>query len=255
MGILNVTGDSFSDGGRWLDPARALDHALAMRADGADFIDVGGESTRPGAQPVPAEVELARVVPVVEALATAGVRVSVDTMKPEVMRAAIAAGCAVINDVNAFRAPGAVQAVAAAEVGLVVMHMQGEPRTMQDAPSYGDVAAEVRNFLAERASLLHSEGVARHRIALDPGFGFGKMRQHNVALFRALPELAALGHPLLVGVSRKRMIGDLTGRPVDERMAGSVSAALAALEYGARILRVHDVRETVDAINVWMELR
>ena len=255
MGILNVTADSFSDGGRWLDPARALDHALAMRADGADFIDVGAESTRPGAEPVPADVELARVTPVVEALARAGVRVSVDTMKPEVMRAAIGAGCAVINDVNGFRAPGAVEAVAAADVGLVVMHMQGVPRTMQEAPSYGDVVAEVRNFLAERASLLQSAGVARHRIALDPGFGFGKMRMHNVALFRGLPQLAALGYPLLVGVSRKRMIGDFTGRAVDERVAGSVAAALAALEYGARILRVHDVRETVDAINVWMELR
>ena len=255
MGILNVTADSFSDGGRWLDPQRALDHALRLREEGADLIDVGGESTRPGAQPVPADVELSRVIPLVEALARAGIRVSVDTMKPEVMRAAVGAGCAVINDVNGFRAPGAVEAVARADVGLVVMHMQGEPRTMQEAPSYRDVVAEVRNFLAERASLLQSEGVARHRIALDPGFGFGKMLEHNVALFRGLPQLAALGYPLLVGVSRKKMIGTLTGREVGERVSGSVAAALAAVEYGARIVRVHDVRDTVDAINVWMELR
>ena len=255
MGILNVTTDSFSDGGSWIDPARALDHALAMREQGADFVDVGGESTRPGASPVPEEIELARVIPVVEALARAGVRVSVDTMKPEVMRAAIGAGCAAINDVNGFRAPGAVEAVAAADVGLVAMHMQGEPRTMQESPSYRDVVAEVRNFLAERASLLQSAGVAAHRIALDPGFGFGKLLEHNVALFRGLPQLAGLGYPLLVGVSRKRMIGTLTGREVGERVSGSVAAALAAVEYGARIVRVHDVRETVDAINVWMELR
>lgn len=255
MGILNVTADSFSDGGRWVDPARALEHALQMREQGADLIDVGGESTRPGAQPVPAQAELARVIPLVEALAKAGVPVSVDTMKPEVMRAAIAAGCAVINDVNGFRAPGAVEAVAASGVGLVAMHMLGEPRTMQEAPAYRDVVAEVRNFLAERASLLQAAGVARHRIALDPGFGFGKLLEHNVALFRGLPELVALGYPVLVGVSRKRMIGAITGREVGERMPGSVAAALVAVEYGARIVRVHDVRETVDAINVWMELR
>lgn len=255
MGILNVTDDSFSDGGRWVDPARALERALQMRAQGADFIDVGGESTRPGAQPVPAQAELARVIPLVEALAKAGVPVSVDTMKPEVMRAAIAAGCAVVNDVNGFRAPGAVEAVAASGAGLVAMHMLGEPRTMQEAPVYRDVVAEVRNFLAERASLLQAAGVARHRIALDPGFGFGKLLEHNVALFRGLPELVALGYPVLVGVSRKRMIGAITGREVGERMPGSVAAALMAVEYGARIVRVHDVRETVDAINVWMELR
>jgi dihydropteroate synthase len=255
MGILNVTADSFSDGGLWLDRDRAIAHAVRMREEGADWIDVGGESTRPGADPVSAHLELARVVPVVEALVAAGVPVSVDTMKPEVMLAAIAAGCSVVNDVNAFRAPGAIEAVASSQVGVVAMHMQGAPRTMQEAPRYGDVVQEVREFLRERAAALEAAGVARHRIALDPGFGFGKTRAHNVALFRGLPRIAELGYPLLVGVSRKRLIGDLTGREVGERMAGSVAAALAAVEYGSRIVRVHDVRETVDAINVWMELR
>jgi dihydropteroate synthase len=255
MGILNVTEDSFSDGGRFLDPDRALEQALRMRQDGADLVDIGGESTRPGASPVALEQELQRVVPLIEALAREGVPVSVDTMKPEVMRAAIAAGCAVVNDVNGFRAPGAVEAVATGRVGLVAMHMQGSPRTMQEAPAYEDVVTEVRNFLAERASVLQAAGVARERIALDPGFGFGKTFAHNVALFRGLPRLVELGYPVLVGVSRKRMIGELTGREVGERCAGNVAAALAAVQYGARIVRVHDVRETVDAINVWMELR
>ena len=255
MGVLNVTADSFSDGGRWMEPALAIEQGLRLRDEGADFVDVGGESTRPGAQPVPAAEELARVVPVVEALAREGVAVSVDTMKPEVMRASIEAGCAVVNDVNGFRAPGAVEAVAGAAVGVVAMHMQGTPRTMQEAPAYADVVEEVRAFLAERAEALEAAGIARGRIALDPGFGFGKSFAHNVALFRGLARIAGLGYPMLVGVSRKRMIGEITGREVGERAAGSVAAALAAVEYGARIVRVHDVRETVDAINVWMELR
>ncbi|MGZ5065189.1 MAG: dihydropteroate synthase [Usitatibacter sp.] len=254
LGIVNVTADSFSDGGRFLDPSRAIAHALKLRDDGADFVDVGGESTRPGAAAVAAGEELARVMPVVEALVKEGVAVSVDTMKPEVMRAALAAGCAVVNDVNAFRAPGAIEAVANSRAGLVVMHMKGTPSTMQRAPSYGDVVAEVGSFLVERARELEAAGVAAHRIALDPGFGFGKTLEHNKALFRALPALAALGYPLLVGVSRKKMIGDLTGRPVDERGPGSVAAALLAAQNGAGLLRVHDVKETVDALNVWMEL-
>ncbi|HXZ48169.1 MAG TPA: dihydropteroate synthase [Usitatibacter sp.] len=255
MGIVNVTEDSFSDGGKFRDPARAIEHALGLRADGADFVDVGGESTRPGAHPVPVDEELARVVPVVEALVREGVAVSVDTMKPEVMRAALAAGCAAVNDVNAFRAPGALEAVAPSAAGLVVMHMQGTPRTMQEAPRYDDVVAEVGAFLRERAAALEAAGVARGRIALDPGFGFGKTLEHNRALFRAIPALAALGYPLLVGVSRKRMIGDLTGRGVGERGPGSVAAALLAAQNGASLLRVHDVRETVDALKVWTELR
>lgn len=255
MGIVNVTADSFSDGGRFLDPGRAVARGLGLREEGADLVDVGGESTRPGAAAVSEEEELRRVVPVVEALAREGVAVSVDTMKPAVMRAAIDAGCAVVNDVNAFRAPGAVQAVAAAGVGLVVMHMQGTPDTMQRAPRYDDVVAEVGAFLRARAAALEAAGVARIRIALDPGFGFGKTRSHNVALFRALPALAAMGYPLLVGVSRKKMIGDFTGRDVGERAAGSVAAALLAAQNGASLVRVHDVRETVDALRVWLALR
>ncbi len=255
IGIVNVTDDSFSDGGKFRDPSRAIEHGLRLREEGADLVDVGGESTRPGAAPVPAAEELRRVVPVIEALAREGVAVSVDTMKPEVMRAAIAAGCAVVNDVNAFLATGAVEAVAGADVGLVAMHMQGTPRTMQQAPQYDDVVAEVGAFLRERATALETAGVAHERIALDPGFGFGKAVLHNRALFRALPALAQMGYPLLVGVSRKKMIGDFTGRAVDGRSAGSVAAALLAAQNGASLLRVHDVRETVDALNVWMELR
>ncbi len=255
MGVVNVTPDSFSDGGRFLDPARAIEHALRLREEGADFIDVGGESTRPGAVPVAAAQEIERVIPVVEALAREGVAVSVDTMKPEVMSAAIAAGCAVVNDVNAFRAPGAIEAVARSRAGVVVMHMQGTPATMQKEPRYTDVVAEVSAFLLERAAALEAAGIARARIALDPGFGFGKKLEHNLALFRALPQLAALGYPILAGVSRKRMIGDLTGRKLEERAAGSVAAALLAVQNGASVVRVHDVKETVDAINIWLALR
>lgn len=255
MGIVNVTPDSFSDGGRFAEKSRAIEHALRLLDEGADLLDVGGESTRPGAGEVPPAAELERVMPVVEALVAEGAAVSVDTMKPEVMRAAIAAGCAVVNDVNAFRAPGAVEAVAGAQVGLVVMHMQGTPRTMQEAPRYGDVAAEVGAFLRERAAALQAAGVARHRVALDPGFGFGKTFAHNRELFRAIPALAGLGHPLVVGVSRKRMIAELTGgRGVGERTAGSVAAALLAAQNGASVLRVHDVKETVDALRVWRGL-
>ena len=255
MGIVNVTADSFSDGGRYAEPARAIEHGLALHAQGADLVDVGGESTRPGAEPVPLERELQRVVPVVEALAREGVAVSVDTLKPEVMRAAIAAGCAVVNDVSGFRSPGAIEAVAGASVGVVVMHMQGTPRTMQQAPSYADVVGEVGGYLAERARALEAAGVAAERIAIDPGFGFGKTLEHNRALFRALPRLAELGWAVLVGVSRKKMIGELTGEPLAARTAGSVAAALMAVQNGAAVVRVHDVRETVAAINVWMGLK
>ena len=254
LGIVNVTADSFSDGGRFLDPTRAIEHGLGLSADGAAMVDVGGESTRPGAEPVDAREELRRVIPVVEGLASRGVAVSVDTMKPEVMRAAIAAGASVINDVNAFRAPGAIDAVANEPVGLVVMHMQGTPATMQKEPRYDDVVAEVASFLRERAGALEAAGVAKSRIVLDPGFGFGKNLEHNRALFRGLPKIAALGYPVLAGVSRKRMIGELTGREAPERVAGSVAAALLAVQNGASLVRVHDVRETVDALKVWMEL-
>jgi dihydropteroate synthase len=255
MGIVNVTADSFSDGGRFLDPDWAIEHGLKLHADGAAMVDVGGESTRPGAPPVPAAVETKRVVPVVRGLVREGVAVSVDTMKPEVMRAAIEAGASVINDVLGFRAAGAVEAVANETVGVVVMHMQGTPATMQKEPRYDDVVAEVAAFLRERAAALEAAGVARERIVVDPGFGFGKNVEHNRALFRGLPRIAALGYRVLAGVSRKRMIGEFTGRDVPERVAGSVAAALLAVQNGASLVRVHDVRETVDALKVWMELR
>jgi len=254
MGIINVTPDSFSDGGQFLDAQRAIAHGLQLRDDGADIVDVGGESTRPGAEPVPLDEELARVMPVVEALRREDVAVSVDTMKPEVMRRAIEAGCAMVNDVNAFRAPGAIDAVAGSDADVVVMHMLGTPQTMQRDPRYADVVAEVKQFLLDRARALEAAGVARERIALDPGFGFGKTLEHNKALFRALPELARLGYPLVAGVSRKRMIGELTGRALEERTAGSVAAALLAAQNGANVLRVHDVRETMDTLKTWMEL-
>jgi dihydropteroate synthase len=256
MGILNVTPNSFSDGGQFLDTRAAIIQGLKLREAGADLVDVGGESTRPGADPVAVDEELGRVLPVIDALVREGVAVSVDTMKPEVMRAAIDAGCAVVNDVNAFRAPGAIDAVAGAGVGLVAMHMQGTPQTMQQAPSYEDVVREVASFLRDRAVALEAAGVASERIALDPGFGFGKTLEHNVRLFQALPALAAMGYALLVGVSRKRMIADLAGgRDLGERTPASVAAALLAAQNGAHVLRVHDVRETIDALNVWMALR
>jgi len=254
MGVVNVTPNSFSDGGKFLDASRAIAQGLKLRDEGADLVDVGGESTRPGAEPVPVDEELRRVIPVVEALVRKGVKVSIDTLKPEVMRAAIDAGCAMVNDVNGFRADGAIDAVAASDAAVVVMHMQGTPATMQKAPHYDDVVAEVGAFLRERARALEEAGIDRGRIVVDPGFGFGKTLEHNKELFRALPALASLGYPVLVGVSRKKMIGDLTGRPVGERGPGSVAAALLAVQNGASYVRVHDVKETVDAIRVWMEL-
>jgi dihydropteroate synthase len=250
MGILNVTADSFSDGGRYLDHRHAIEHGVALAGDGADLVDVGGESTRPGAQPVPAEVELDRVLPVVRALVREGVAVSVDTMKPEVMRQAIEAGCAMVNDVNAFRAAGAIDAVARSGVGLCAMHMQGTPATMQADPRYGDVVAEVRDYLLGRVRALEAAGVARDRIAIDPGFGFGKTFEHNAALLAGLPALASTGCAVVAGLSRKRMIGEITGRALEERLCGSVAAALLAVQNGAHIVRVHDVRETVDALKV-----
>jgi dihydropteroate synthase len=255
LGIVNVTPNSFSDGGRFIDPSLAIAHGLRLRDEGADLVDVGGESTRPGAEAVALDEELRRVIPVIEALVREGVRVSVDTLKPDVMRAAIAAGCAVVNDVNAFQAPGAVEAVAGSNVGLIVMHMQGTPQTMQKAPHYADVVGEVGAFLRQRARALEDAGIAHERIVVDPGFGFGKTLEHNKQLFRALPALASMGYPLLAGVSRKKMIGDFTGRPVEERIAGSVAAALLAAQNGAGLLRVHDVKQTIDALNVWMELK
>jgi dihydropteroate synthase len=251
MGVLNVTPDSFSDGGRFVDADSAVAWAERMAADGAAIIDVGGESTRPGSGPVGEDEELRRVLPVVERLAsTLAIPVSIDTRKPGVMRRAIAAGATVVNDVAALAAPGAIEAVAGSDVGVCLMHMQGEPGTMQDAPRYGDVVAEVRAFLRRRVAACKAAGIERSRIAVDPGFGFGKSLEHNLALLAGLPALAADGQPVLAGLSRKRMIGTLTGRDGGERLAGSLAAAVIAAQKGARIIRAHDVRETVDLLRV-----
>jgi dihydropteroate synthase len=251
MGIVNVTPDSFSDGGRLRDPAKAIEHARRLRDEGADVVDVGGESTRPGAMPVSDAEELDRVLPVVEALARDGALVSVDTTKPAVMRAAVAAGAAMINDVRALQEPGALEAIAASQAAVCLMHMRGEPRTMQQGPSYADVVAEVRAFLSARARACEAAGIARERIVVDPGFGFGKTVEHNFALLRGLAGIVALGYPVLVGWSRKSSLGLVTGRKVDERLAASLAAALACVARGAAIVRVHDVRDTVDALKVW----
>ncbi len=255
MGVLNVTPDSFSDGGRFLDRAAALDHARRMIADGADIVDIGGESTRPGAAPTAEADELARVIPLLEALRgecdARGVALSVDTRKPAVMRAAIAAGASMINDVGALAAPAALEAVAASDVAVCLMHMRGEPATMQQAANYDDVVGEVRAFLADRAAACERAGIARDRIVLDPGFGFGKTVGHNLTLLRWLGDIVGLGYPVAVGLSRKSTIGTLTGREVGDRTGGSIAAALAAVARGAAIVRVHDVRETVDALKVW----
>jgi len=250
MGIVNVTPDSFSDGGRFFDTAAAVEQARRLVDEGADLLDIGGESTRPGAAPVPLDEELRRVLPVLERIVDLGVPVSVDTMKPEVMHAALAAGAAMINDVLALRAPGALECLARSDAGVCLMHMQGDPRTMQIEPAYGDVVAEVRDFLTRRAEAAVAEGIARDRIAIDPGFGFGKAKAHNLALLARLSELAAMGLPVLVGLSRKSVLGQATKRPVGERMAASVAAALLAAERGASILRVHDVAATCDALAV-----
>jgi dihydropteroate synthase len=251
MGILTVTPDSFSDGGRFADAERAIAHGRRMLADGADIVDIGGESTRPGAAPVSQDVELARVIPVVEELAADGALVSVDTMKPAVMRAALAAGALLVNDVCALGAPGAVDTIAASDAAVVLMHMQGEPGRMQDAPVYADIVREVREFLQARVVACEAAGIGAERIVIDPGFGFGKTAAHNLELLAALPALVGLGYPVLVGLSRKSTLGVLTGRPFAERLAGSLAAALAAVARGAAIVRVHDVRETVDALRVW----
>lgn len=253
MGIVNVTPDSFSDGGAHFDPGAAVAHGLALAADGADILDIGGESTRPGAAEVPLEEELRRTVPVIERLAAeTGLPLSIDTSKPEVMRAAVAAGAGMINDVHALRRDGALEAAAGLGVPVVLMHMLGEPGSMQDAPRYTDVVAEVHRFLAERVFAAEMAGIDRSRIVVDPGFGFGKTTAHNLALLAQLERLGELGVPVLAGLSRKRSIGEITGRErPDARVAGSVAAHLVAAQRGARILRVHDVAETVDALKVW----
>ncbi|MCG5527800.1 dihydropteroate synthase [Halorhodospira halophila] len=251
MGVLNVTPDSFSDGGHFLDLEQARAHARRMVAEGADLIDVGGESSRPGAPPVPLEQELERVVPVVEALASeVDCPISVDTYKPEVAREAVAAGAGLINDIRALQEPGAAEAAAGLGVPVCLMHMQGQPRTMQDAPSYNDVVTEVAECLAERMAAAEEAGLPRERMLLDPGFGFGKTLEHNYQLLRHLDRIVALGPPVLVGMSRKSMIGKLLDRPVEERLPGSLAAAAVAVYQGARIIRAHDVGATADAVRV-----
>lgn len=252
MGILNATPDSFSDGGRFVDPDQAFDRAVEMVVQGADILDVGGESTRPGASPVSEQEEIDRVLPVIERISRdLNVPISVDTSKPAVMRAAVAAGAGMINDVLALRAPGALEAASALAVPVCLMHMLGEPRTMQSDPVYGDVTGEVRAFLAERIDACVSAGLPREGLLIDPGFGFGKTLDHNLQLMRELERFKTLGVPLLVGVSRKSMIGAiLGGAPTDARLHGSVAAAVMAVERGASVIRVHDVKPTVDAIKV-----
>ena len=251
MGVLNVTPDSFSDGGRFRSPAAAVEHGRRMAAEGAAIIDVGGESTRPGAQPVSADEELRRVLPVIEQLrALTTAVISVDTSKPEVMRGAAGAGAGFINDVRALREPGALAAAAASGCALCLMHMRGEPRTMQEAPHYEDVLAQVRAFLAARVAACRDAGIEAARLTVDPGFGFGKNLEHNLTLLRHLPALVADGPPVLVGLSRKATVGKLTGREAGERVYGSVALAVIAALQGARIIRAHDVAATVDAVKV-----
>lgn len=255
MGIVNVTPDSFHDGGRHETAAAAIAHAHRLISEGADLIDLGGESTRPGASPISADAELARIAPVLEALRDTGVPVSIDTRQPAVMRAVLAAGAAMINDVQALRADGAIAAVVGTDASVCLMHMQGQPRTMQAAPRYDDVVAEVLAFLRARIDACVEAGIDRSRVIVDPGFGFGKRIEDNVALLRALPRLVALGVPVLVGVSRKSMIGTMTGQTAtDDRLAGSVAAALWAARHGAAVLRVHDVAATRDVLAVWRQL-
>ncbi len=253
MAIINVTPDSFSGDGLARTPGLARERALTAIADGADILDIGGESTRPGAEMVSEDEEIRRILPLIEMLHPLGVPISVDTLKPKVMRAALSSGADLINDINGFRAKGAIDAVADTNCGLCVMHMQGEPRTMQQNPRYGDVVEEISEFLCERLAVLERARIAKARIVIDPGFGFGKTLEHNITLFRALDRYGGLA-PVLAGVSRKSMLGAITGEPVDRRVAASVVAAVAAAARGAAILRVHDVSETVTGLKTWAAL-
>ena len=252
MGILNITPDSFSDGGQFQSLDSALSRAEQMIADGVDMLDIGGESSRPGAPTLPLEDELRRVMPVLYALRDCGKPISIDTYKPEVMREAILAGVDMINDINGLRAPGAVQAVQGSDCALCIMHMQNMPSMMQDQPQYDDVVGQVIDFLRERVATLVDAGIERQRLCIDPGFGFGKTVQHNFALLKALGQIRReLNLPLLAGLSRKSMLGAATGKPVEQRLAGSLAGVLVAATHGADIVRVHDVSETVDALKVW----
>ena len=251
MGIVNVTPDSFSDGGLHLQHDAALIHAQQLIADGADIIDIGGESTRPGAKPVGIQEELDRVLPVIEGLRGAPVPVSIDTFKPEVMQAAIAAGAQMVNDINALQDAAAMNAVASANVAVCLMHKQGDPLTMQQQPNYQDVVTEVSAFLRERIAASEAAGIRRDRIAIDPGFGFGKTLAHNLTLLCELNKLTELDVPIMAGLSRKSMLGAVTGRDVGERLPASIAAALIAVQRGANVVRVHDVGATIDALKVW----
>lgn len=256
MGILNVTPDSFSDAGQFASLDRALSHAEQMIADGVDIIDIGGESTRPGAPPASPDDELRRVMPVVYALRDCGKPLSVDTRRSQVMREVLAAGADMINDIEGFRDPASLAAVSDSDCAICIMHMQGEPQSMQKAPHYDDLFADVRDFLRERIARALAAGIASERICIDPGYGFGKTAEHNLKLLAWQDELQhALGFPVLAGLSRKSTIGQLTGKSVEQRMAGSIAAALVAATNGARIVRVHDVAETVDALKVWNAAR
>ena len=252
MGIVNVTPDSFADGGQHATLEAAIAHGLRLVEEGADLLDVGGESTRPGAEPVDEATERARVLPVIEALAArTSVPISVDTSKPGVMRAALAAGAGMVNDVRALRAEGALEALAGSKAAVVLMHMAGEPRTMQQAPAYDDVVGDVHRFLAERVFACEIAGIDKRRLVIDPGFGFGKSLAHNLALLSQLGRFVEIGVPVLAGLSRKSSLGQITGRDVGDRVAASVAAHLIAVQNGAMLVRVHDVAATVDALKVW----
>ena len=251
MGIVNVTPDSFSDGGQFAASNLAADHALKLVEEGAAILDIGGESTRPNATPVGLQEELDRVIPVIEALVSqVNIPISIDTYKPQVMQAAINAGASIVNDVRALQEEGALQVVSESNAGVCLMHMQGTPQTMQDNPQYDNVVYEVRDFLVARLQTCIDVGIAKNRILLDPGFGFGKTRAHNIALIRQLESFAALGQPLLVGLSRKSVLGEMTGNDVDARLYASIAASVIAAQKGAKILRVHDVKAMVEALKV-----
>lgn len=251
MGIVNLTSDSFSGDGNAADTGRAIAHACRQLEAGADLLDLGAESSRPGAIPTTLDDEMRRLLPVLDALAGCGIPISVDTYKPEVMRAAIAHGAAMINDIYALRRPGAIEAVAGSDCAVCLMHMQGEPLTMQQRPNYADVVSEVREFLGGRVAAAVAGGIVRERLVLDPGFGFGKSLAHNLELLRNFSDISVVGLPLLAGISRKSMLGLITGRSVEQRLSASIAAALLAAQRGARILRVHDVAETREALAVW----
>ena len=251
MGVVNVTPDSFSDGGSFLAPEAAVAHARRLVEEGADILDIGGESSRPGALPVSEQEELGRILPVLHGSKDLRVPVSVDTRRPAVMKAALEAGASMINDIEALTAPGALEAVAKSGCAVCLMHKKGEPATMQQAPQYEDVVAEVFAFLQDRIFACEKAGLSRDRVVVDPGFGFGKTVEHNLTLLRGLSRFEALGVPVLAGLSRKSTLGKLTGRPAGERLAGSLAMALLALQGGATILRVHDVKETKDVMAVW----